>query len=70
MDRMPPTTEPLSRNLLDETFVWILADEKERQALRTHSSPGTCYGRSTSIPLRAPGFDMRKHRLQIRIGSL
>jgi hypothetical protein len=31
MHRMPPTTEPLSRNSLDETFVGILADEKERQ---------------------------------------
>jgi hypothetical protein len=24
MERMPPTTEPLSGNFLDETFVWIL----------------------------------------------
>jgi hypothetical protein len=30
MCRMPPTTEPFSRNSLDEPFVWILADEKER----------------------------------------
>jgi hypothetical protein len=37
MQRMPPTTEPLSRNALDETFVWILAYEKERRALRTQS---------------------------------
>jgi hypothetical protein len=28
MHRMPPTTEPVSRNSLDEKFVWILADEK------------------------------------------
>jgi hypothetical protein len=31
---MPPTTEPLSRNFLDEIFFWIPADEKERQALQ------------------------------------
>jgi hypothetical protein len=34
---MPPTTEPISRNFLDETFVWILTDEKDRQALRSHT---------------------------------
>jgi hypothetical protein len=28
---MPPTNEPLSRNLLDETIAWIRADEKERE---------------------------------------
>ena len=26
MQRMPPTTEPLSRDFLDETFFWIPAD--------------------------------------------
>jgi hypothetical protein len=31
MQRMPPSTEPLSRKFLDKTFCWILADEKERQ---------------------------------------
>jgi phenylalanyl-tRNA synthetase alpha subunit len=36
---MPPTTEPLSRNFLDEIFFWLLDDEKERQAMRTHTSP-------------------------------
>jgi hypothetical protein len=46
MDRMPPTTALLSRNSLDETFVLILADDKERQALRTHTSPRTCYCRA------------------------
>jgi hypothetical protein len=30
MHRMPPTTELLSRNFLDETFLWTLADETER----------------------------------------
>jgi hypothetical protein len=39
MQRMPPTTEPLSRNLLDETFVRILTDEKERQERPTHARP-------------------------------
>ena len=36
---MPPTTEHLSRSFLDETFVWFLTDEKERQALRSHTRP-------------------------------
>jgi hypothetical protein len=31
MQRMLPTTDPLSRNSLDETYLWILADEKKRQ---------------------------------------
>jgi hypothetical protein len=39
MRRMPPTTEPISRNFLDEMFVWILTDEKERLALRSHTRP-------------------------------
>jgi hypothetical protein len=30
MHRMPPATEPFSRNSLDEIFVWILVDEKGR----------------------------------------
>jgi hypothetical protein len=29
---MPPTTAPVSRDLLDETLVWILTDEKGRRA--------------------------------------
>jgi hypothetical protein len=41
MQRMPPTTEPLSRNFLDETFFWSPADQKERQAVQAHRSPGT-----------------------------
>ena len=43
MDRMPPFTERFSRYSRNETFVLILADDKERQALRTHTSPRTCY---------------------------
>jgi hypothetical protein len=31
MHRIPPTAEPLNRNSRDETFVWILAGEKERE---------------------------------------
>jgi hypothetical protein len=38
MQRMSPTTEPFCRNFLDETFVWILTDEKEWQALRSHTT--------------------------------
>jgi hypothetical protein len=53
---MPPTTGPLSRNFLDETFVRILTDEQERQALWTNTSPGTCYGRNSNIPLHARGI--------------
>jgi hypothetical protein len=29
MQRMPPTTDLLSREFLDETIVWIRAEEKE-----------------------------------------
>jgi hypothetical protein len=48
MQRIPPTTKPLSRIFLDETFFWILADEKERQAVRAHNCPGTRYGWSSN----------------------
>jgi hypothetical protein len=41
MQRMPPTTEPVSSDFLGETFFWIPADEHERQAVRAHNSPGT-----------------------------
>jgi hypothetical protein len=53
---MPPTTEPLGRHCLDQTFVWILADDKERQSLPRTPAPGTCYGRSSNIPLRGRGI--------------
>jgi hypothetical protein len=41
MHGIPPTTESLSPNSVNETFVWIL-NEKEPQALWTSSGPGTC----------------------------
>jgi hypothetical protein len=58
MQRKSPTPEPLSRNFLDETFVWILPDEKERQALRSHTRPTDlpptelehCASRSGDLP--------------------
>jgi hypothetical protein len=68
MRRMFPTTEPVSRNSLDETFVSIVVDEKERPVLRAHTGPGTCYARSSNIPLPAGGPADRKHRPMIRIG--
>jgi hypothetical protein len=52
---MPPTTESVSRNSLDETTVSILADETERQGQRTPTGPGTPYGRGSNIPNRARG---------------
>jgi hypothetical protein len=70
MQRMPPTTEPLGRIFVDETFLWTRADEKERQAVRAHNSPGTRYGWSSKTQIRAQGFAERKHRPLIRIGSL
>jgi hypothetical protein len=44
--------------------------EKERQALRTDTGPGTYYGPSSNIPLRLGGIADRKHRPLMRIGSL
>ena len=70
MQRMPPTTEHVARNSLDETFFWIPADEKERQAVRAHDSPRTLHGRSSTTRFRARRFADRKHRPLIRIGSL
>jgi hypothetical protein len=62
MRRVPTTAERISRNFLDETIVWILADEKERekeqkerQALGTQTGPETCYGPSSNVPLRPRG---------------
>jgi hypothetical protein len=60
----------LGRNSLEEEFVWILADEKERQSVLTPNSPGTRYGRSSNTQFRGRGFAERKHRPLIRIGSL
>ena len=70
MHRVPPNTEPLSRDFLEETFFWIPADEKERQAVRAHDSPRTLYGRSSTTRFRARRFADCKHRPLIRIGSL
>lgn len=57
MQRMPPTTEPLSRDFPRRGVLrWVIADEKERPALWTHTSPRTCYGRSSTVPLRARGI--------------
>jgi hypothetical protein len=52
---MPPTPEPLGRIFLDETIVWIRADERERPALRTCIGAETCCGRSSNTLLRARG---------------
>jgi len=46
----------LRRSFLGETFVWIVAVEKERQVLRTHSGAGICFGRRSNIPIRARGI--------------
>ncbi len=57
---MPPTTDPFSRNFLDEQFVWMIADkkerEKERQAVWTHTGPETSYGPGSDFQFRARGY--------------
>ncbi len=68
--RMPQTTEPLSRNFLDETVLWIVAAEQEREAMRTHTSPATRLGRSSNTQFCGRGFAEPTHRPLIRIGSL
>ena len=70
MHRMPPTTEPLSRNFLDETVFWIIAAEQEREAMRTRASRTTRHGRSSSTQFRARGFAESIHHPLIRIVSL
>jgi hypothetical protein len=70
MRRMPPTTEPLSRNFLDETVFWIIAAEQEREAMRTHTSPRARHGRSSNTQFRARGFAESMHHPLIRIVSL
>jgi hypothetical protein len=67
---MPPTTEPRSRNFLDETVFWIIDAEQEREAMRTHTSPGTRHGRSSSTRFRARGFAESMHQPLIRMVSL
>ena len=46
---MPPGTEPLRRNLLDETVFWIIAAEQEREAMRTRTSRATRHGQNSNI---------------------
>jgi hypothetical protein len=70
MHRMPPTTEPLGRNFLDETVFWIIAAEQEREAMRTHTSPATRDGRRSNTQFRARGFAESMHHPLIRIVSL
>jgi hypothetical protein len=70
MHRMPPTTEPFSRNFLDETVFWIIDAEQEREAMRTHTSPRARHGLSSNTQFRARGFAESIHHPLIRIGSL
>ena len=70
MHRMPPTTEPFSRNFLDETVFWIIDAEQEREAMRTHTSPRARRGRSSNTQFRARGFAESMHYPLIRIVSL
>jgi hypothetical protein len=56
MHHMPPTTEPLIRNFLDDTVFWIIAAEQKREAMRTHTSPRARHGRSSNTQFRARGF--------------
>ena len=67
MHRMPPTTEPLSRNFLDETVFWIIAAEQEREAMRTHTSPRARHGRSSNTQFRARGFAEREGEVQKQV---
>jgi hypothetical protein len=67
---MPPTTEPLSRNFLDETVFWIIAAEQEREAMRTRTSPRARHGRSSNTQFRARGFAESMNQPLIRIVSL
>ena len=66
---MPPTTEPRSRNFLDETVFWIIVAEQEREAMGTQTSPATRHCRSSNTKFRAREFAERMHPL-IRIFSL
>jgi hypothetical protein len=70
MHRMPPTTEPLSRNFLDETVFWIITAVQDREAMRTGTSPATRHGRSSNAQFRARGFAETMHDPLIRIVSL
>jgi hypothetical protein len=70
MHRTPPTTEPLSRNFLDETVFWIIAAAQTREAMRTNTSPATRHGRSSNTQFRARGFGESIHHALIRIVSM
>jgi hypothetical protein len=70
MRRTPPTTEPRSGNFLDEAVFWITAAEREREAMRTHTSPATRHRRSSNTQFRARGFAESMHHPLIRIVSL
>jgi hypothetical protein len=70
MQHMPPTTEPLGRNFLDESVFWIIAAEQQREAMRTHMSPATRHGRSSNTQIRVRGFAKSMHHPLIRIISL
>jgi hypothetical protein len=67
---MSPTAEPLGRHSLDQTFVWILADDKERQSLpRTPAQGHTTVGDRT-FRVAVGGFAERQLSPLIRIGSV
>jgi hypothetical protein len=70
MHRMPPTTEPLSRNFLDEMAFWMIDAEQEREAMRTHTSPATRLGRSSNTQFCARGIAESMDHPLIRIVSL
>ncbi len=67
---MPLTTEPCSGNFFDETVLWIVAAEQEREAMRTHTSPRARHGRSSNTQFRARGFGESTQHPLIRIVSL
>jgi hypothetical protein len=67
---MPPTTEPLGRHSLDQTFVWILADEKVRQSLPRTPAQGHAPVGARTFRLAVGGFAERQLSPLIRIGSL
>jgi hypothetical protein len=70
MHRMPPITEPLSRNFRGDTVFWIIAAEQEREAMRTRTSPRARHGRSSNTQFHARGFAESTHHPLIRIVSL
>ena len=70
MHRMPPTTEPLIRNFLEDTVFRIIAAEQEREAMRTHTSPRARHLLSSNTQFRARGFAESIHHALMRIVSL